>query len=225
MAKNWTKEEITAAVIAYMEMKENDYANIKYTKSNYYSDLSKRFGRTLSAYEYRMQNISYIYSLLGRDWVKGLKPLENVGTDVANQIVGIINELEKTIAEPFFEFDFRVKQLRDKQILESPKGHRIPQKINVYTSQYKRDEHVAAWIIENSHGRCECCEKKSPFVKADGQFYLEIHHLKRLADGGSDTISNSIAVCPNCHRELHFGKDKSVHLNNIYNKINRLIKE
>ncbi len=42
------------------------------------------------------------------------------------------------------------------------------------------------------------------FEREDGS-PLEVHHVIRLADGGSDTINNSVALCPNCHRELHFG--------------------
>ena len=42
---------------------------------------------------------------------------------------------------------------------------------------------------------------EAPFIKENGAPFLEIHHLKRLADGGSDTISNTVAICPNCHRE------------------------
>jgi 5-methylcytosine-specific restriction protein A len=26
-----------------------------------------------------------------------------------------------------------------------------------------------------------------------------------LRDGGSDTINNVIALCPNCHRKRHYG--------------------
>ncbi|WP_147195697.1 HNH endonuclease [Rummeliibacillus stabekisii] len=37
---------------------------------------------------------------------------------------------------------------------------------------------------------------------------LEVHHIKRLADGEEDTVENAIAVCPNCHRELHFGHSR-----------------
>ncbi|MGH8437576.1 MAG: HNH endonuclease [Pseudomonas sp.] len=33
----------------------------------------------------------------------------------------------------------------------------------------------------------------------------EVHHKVRLADGGLDTVENAIAVCPNCHRQAHFG--------------------
>jgi 5-methylcytosine-specific restriction protein A len=26
-----------------------------------------------------------------------------------------------------------------------------------------------------------------------------------LAEGGEDTVENALALCPNCHRRLHFG--------------------
>ncbi|MCG5076253.1 HNH endonuclease [Paraburkholderia sp. RG36] len=32
-----------------------------------------------------------------------------------------------------------------------------------------------------------------------------MHHPIRLADGGDNTFENAIAVCPNRHRERHFG--------------------
>ena len=43
------------------------------------------------------------------------------------------------------------------------------------------------------------------FIINNNSFYLEIHHVKRLADDGSDRITNAIALCPNCHREFHHG--------------------
>ncbi|MGC8519123.1 MAG: HNH endonuclease [Steroidobacteraceae bacterium] len=30
-----------------------------------------------------------------------------------------------------------------------------------------------------------------------------MHHVRRLADGGADTVNNAVAVCPNGHRGLH----------------------
>lgn len=32
---------------------------------------------------------------------------------------------------------------------------------------------------------------------------MEEHHVIRLADGGSDSIDNAVALCPNCHRKIH----------------------
>ena len=41
--------------------------------------------------------------------------------------------------------------------------------------------------------------------KKDNTPYLEVHHIIRLADDGDDSVENAIALCPNCHREAHFG--------------------
>ena len=32
--------------------------------------------------------------------------------------------------------------------------------------------------------------------------------MKRLADGGSDTMDNVVALCPNCHRKVHVLNDE-----------------
>lgn len=38
-----------------------------------------------------------------------------------------------------------------------------------------------------------------------GTPYLEPHHIRRLSDGGPDDPWFVAAVCPSCHREIHFG--------------------
>lgn len=35
------------------------------------------------------------------------------------------------------------------------------------------------------------------------KIFLEQHHIIPRAKGGSDGIENVIALCPNCHREVH----------------------
>lgn len=37
--------------------------------------------------------------------------------------------------------------------------------------------------------------------------YLELHHIKRLADDGLDHPDWVAAICPNCHRRIHSGMD------------------
>jgi 5-methylcytosine-specific restriction protein A len=34
-----------------------------------------------------------------------------------------------------------------------------------------------------------------------------VHHLHRRSDGGADDPENVIALCPNCHRRVHHGRD------------------
>ena len=40
--------------------------------------------------------------------------------------------------------------------------------------------------------------------------FLEVHHVKRLAKGGADVPSNTVALCPNCHRAAHYGAQRTI---------------
>lgn len=90
----WNLDELRAAVQSYLEMQRAVRAGKELNKKAIYRDLSHRFGRTEKAYEYRMQNISYVLSLQGRTWIPGLVPARNVGTSVAGDIEMILAELE-----------------------------------------------------------------------------------------------------------------------------------
>lgn len=37
--------------------------------------------------------------------------------------------------------------------------------------------------------------------------YVEPHHTRRLTDGGPDDFHHVIALCPTCHRRVHYGTD------------------
>ena len=106
-----------------------------------------------------------------------------------------------------------------------PKGNNKPDKTTVEVIQYSRDKEVIAWVLNNSDGICECCLKSSPFNRSDGTFFLEVHHIRGLADSGSDTIENAVAICPNCHRNLHYGEDRKSLKELMYSRIPRLIVE
>lgn len=46
-----------------------------------------------------------------------------------------------------------------------------------------------------------------------------------MSEGGSDTIGNTVALCPNCHRKLHHGAETPVLRERLYHKLPRLIAE
>lgn len=83
-----------------------------------------------------------------------------------------------------------------------------PEKREVTTNQYKRNPYIAELAKRQANGICQLCGEKAPFITADGKPYLETHHIRWLSEGGSDTIDNTVAVCPNCHRKLHILNDK-----------------
>lgn len=221
----WTKEELEASVLAYMEMHKKEAKNEPYVKKNYYSDLSKRFGRTEKAFEYRMQNISYVMSLMGRKWVKGLKPAKNVGSNHIELIERLISKVEGKNYIGQATFEGQVLELKKKKTLPKPLGEPTPQVITSQVTKYQRDPKVKAWVLKEANGHCESCDSEAPFLTPEGEPFLEVHHLRHLADGGSDTVTNAIALCPNCHREFHYGQPMTTKLVALYAKHSRLIRE
>lgn len=83
-----------------------------------------------------------------------------------------------------------------------------PQKRRFYSEKFLRDPLVVVFVIKRSKGFCELCEDEAPFLKDDDLYYLEAHHVKPLSKGGDDTPNNVVALCPNCHRLLHHGRER-----------------
>ena len=225
MSDNWTEEALKAAVEAYVKMHSDEANGISFVKKQIYAGLAEQFGRTEKSYEYRMQNISYVYSLMGRNWVSGLKPAKNVGSKTAAIIERFISEAEDQVLPPAAEFESQVISYKSKKTLPKPSGIKEPEKTYSNVTNYVRDPKVKAWVLKEANGRCESCEADAPFTTAEGEPFLEVHHLRRLADGGSDTVSNAVALCPNCHREMHYGINKSTLVSSMYKKVSRLVHE
>ncbi|WP_231702590.1 HNH endonuclease [Desulfocucumis palustris] len=47
------------------------------------------------------------------------------------------------------------------------------------------------------------CDSPAPFKDKKEEPYLETHHIEWLSQGGTDTIDNTVTLCPNCHRKMH----------------------
>lgn len=83
---------------------------------------------------------------------------------------------------------------------------KVPRTRPVVSLVFERNPYVVVEVLGRANGYCERCKSLAPFKKRkDNTPYLEVHHRVRLADGGEDTVENAIALCPNCHRQLHFG--------------------
>lgn len=73
--------------------------------------------------------------------------------------------------------------------------------------QYHRSQKIRDYALTRANGHCEACGAAAPFSKPTGEPFLEVHHVNELGDGGADRPELVVAVCPNCHREIHYGKD------------------
>lgn len=85
----------------------------------------------------------------------------------------------------------------------------LPLRRTVQRTEFIRNEYVILAALLRAGQRCEMPGCIVPlFCRDDGSHYLEVHHVIPLADGGEDTLANVAAVCPACHRELHYGSNR-----------------
>ncbi len=88
----------------------------------------------------------------------------------------------------------------------------ISSKTNIHTERFYRDSKKHDESIRRAKGKCENtdCINKAPFKNDDGEVFLESHHIVFLSDNGQDELDNMIALCPNCHREAHHGRNRDI---------------
>lgn len=117
------------------------------------------------------------------------------------------------------------KEEATKKNILKPEGNHSPIVTQSLITQYQRDAAVKIWVLQQANGKCESCEKPAPFNGSDGQPFLEVHHVRQLAENGSDTVTNAVALCPNCHREFHYGENSKALILQIYERVTRLVRE
>ena len=91
--------------------------------------------------------------------------------------------------------------------LDGNVGNESPKRRSGRTTYIVRDPEVRRKVIQRANGHCEFCGAEG-FEREDGSRFVEAHHIIHLALQGPDTLDNVIALCPNHHREAHFGKNR-----------------
>ncbi|TDT91412.1 HNH endonuclease [Azorhizobium sp. AG788] len=137
-------------------------------------------------------------------------------------------EAEKSAFQPTLDdsvLEDRVRTLLSRSFQDVPDGIREPKVSTSVSNVFLRDPKVKAFVLRCANGVCECCGCNAPFTTVEGMPFLEVHHVRHLADGGSDTVSNTVALCPNCHRAMHCAGDASDRKASLYRKIPRLVIE
>lgn len=85
-------------------------------------------------------------------------------------------------------------------------ANKIPSTYVSEVIKWRRNPDVVAEVLLQANGRCAKCDSTAPFIrKSDSSAFLEVHHKVPLAKYGEDSVENAEALCPNCHREKHYG--------------------
>ncbi len=109
-------------------------------------------------------------------------------------------EIEEHI---YTQIDFDT--LEEKARNTDPRPQQVQQ--TIYT--YSRNNTLKNYVKRRSDYSCEMpsCNYQG-FQKENGERYIEIHHVIPLSERGEDSINNTVALCPNCHRALHYASNR-----------------
>ncbi|HEY3308233.1 MAG TPA: HNH endonuclease [Desulfuromonadaceae bacterium] len=143
-------------------------------------------------------------------WAKENLPTLKIGEANRCKICTPLDDspLESEPTTNFSEYLSRANRLQARGRVRRPEGVPKPAMVQTNTGFFFRDPKVRAWILQRAEGRCELCKTSAPFFTEDQKPFLESHHLVALSVRGADTPNNTAALCPNCHRNLHYGKER-----------------
>lgn len=99
-------------------------------------------------------------------------------------------------------------------------------KNNGSTNSYKRDAKTGFLALKLANFQCELNKEHKTFISnSTSENYVEAHHIIPMKyyddfEKSIDNEANIVALCPNCHRQLHYGKfeDKKELLIKLYEK-------
>ena len=230
--KDWSRFELEAAVDSYLKMLEWE-GNGQKVNTTYENRLLREgalTGRSEGSVEFRMLNISTVLDRMGRKRVNGYKSLPHIDSRIESSIRdalanrGVFSEDKYSPTADDVLLERRAVALQKQKLKNVPKGILTPERAPGANTSYVRDPWVRAWVRQEADGHCEGCGKPAPFLKLDLPF-LEVHHVKPLAEKGSDRTSNAVALCPNCHRRCDHSDDSKEFTEALYQTVKRLKRE
>jgi len=112
----------------------------------------------------------------------------------SDDLINAVNEVKEKKARKMNMEDLRKRAKSARKVSSRREG---------IITAYERDTYIAEYVKRCARGVCQLCEDSAPFQNKLGEPYLETHHIVWLARGGEDSIDNTVALCPNCHKKMH----------------------
>jgi len=224
----WSRAEVIAAMHLYEDSRDQP---ISRTAGSPVEQLAQRIGRAPTGVYNKLMNLRALDTraeqagLSGgsvtdaRVWDEYFDPVsrsvdtDRLETDFKALWSQVATEQSLEAAEASLNAESnRLAQRTYEELLAAynrRRPHGAVQRRSTTATAYERSPLVVALTRTRANYTCEVsgCEN-STFDGADDNPFVEVHHLVRLADGGVDTITNTVCVCPNHHRELHHGKNR-----------------
>ena len=192
------------------------------TSPYYYSDdedlgkYSKRYDCIVDTYKHRIGVEWISVEQRETDFQLQLKTLTKLKGDSVNKIFERYNDVDLNYRlvplSNTHTDEEKIKHaesldINDLKALAQRQSKKKPKEVASMVIQKVRDPYIAEYARRRANGICQLCGVPAPFNRSDGTPYLESHHIRWLANGGEDSIENTAALCPNCHRKMHIVND------------------
>lgn len=225
MSKNISEEaiEFLREEMHLSEFKQETKKVVCFETPNFHAVIVKERGNKISIYTEGCAKVLSSKYKLSKFLPVGLNAHSNIKANPSKLKVNTerclfeldnINELKNFITEYNLLISCGFDDLVSKSLMDSSENRinriltnksKLIQK-HVEVIQYNRNQDIVAEKLYQSQGICSDCNSPAPFLrKSDNTPYLEVHHIIPLSQGGEDSLDNTIALCPNCHRKRHFG--------------------
>jgi len=165
-------------------------------KARVYRELAARHGRSIKAWEYRMQNISHVLEQAGESWLPGLRPAANVGAKVELQWARLLArpyDAPTAVSGP--TRDLLEQEARTAQNTGAfAPGEELDERERVLASIVRRRGQPAfrKSLLEAYSGRCA-------MTGCDAVDALEAAHVRPYSGRSSNVINNGLLLRADVH--------------------------
>jgi hypothetical protein len=225
--RGWRRDEIVAALWLYEQLRGKP---ISRTPGSLVEQTAQKIGRAQTGVYNKLMNLRAVdptddrAGLAGGSrtdesvWHEFFDPIKNqidadrLGTEYT-RLWG--NEIKADIPLEIALED-EERRLAQKSVAELLEDYNTRPKIDLprrrqqQTMEYDRDPRVVVLRKMLAQHRCEvqgCSSAR--FQVESGEYFVEVHHLLPLAEGGRDVLENTVALCPTHHRLLHHAVDSA----------------
>ncbi|AWH16220.1 HNH endonuclease [Stenotrophomonas sp. ZAC14D2_NAIMI4_7] len=165
-------------------------------KAKVYRELSARHGRSIKAWEYRMQNISHVLEQAGESWLPGLRPAANVGAKVETQLARLLartNDAPTAVYGPTRELLEQEARTAQNTGAFTP-GDEVDERERVLAAIVRRrgQPEFRRALIGAFGGRCA-------MTGCDAVDALEAAHIIPYRNSASNDVSNGLLLRADIH--------------------------
>lgn len=210
--RNWIVPKSAAVgdhVVIYVDQGLFATATVR-SRPNRRSDWKNRYGADV-------HNVTLIEPPIGINalrrrlpalgWARYPRSIATPPPKVAEMLAEFIKERRKLGRPALDDRTLQEASLSELRVVALLRSSSVSRTISTRVLRRLRAQAIRRYVLCRAGAECEGCRAPAPFITKSGQPYLEPHHITRLADDGPDHPARVIALCPNCHRRVHFAED------------------